>query len=95
MTAAEIAAALGGAHREGRNWRCRCSLHGGHSLTLHDGRQCTTVALLGRLQYTRRACRAAPIGAFANRSHRWSQVISTLSGQRAGGLQMQSWHLNE
>jgi hypothetical protein len=38
MTAAEIAAALGDARREGRNWRCRCPLHGGYSLTLRDGR---------------------------------------------------------
>jgi hypothetical protein len=38
MTAAEIAAALGGARREGANWRCRCPLHGGHSLALRDGR---------------------------------------------------------
>jgi putative DNA primase/helicase len=33
---AEIAAALGG-RREGRNWRCRCPLHGGFSLILKDG----------------------------------------------------------
>jgi hypothetical protein len=37
MSAAMIAAALGDARREGRNWRCRCPLHGGHSLTLRDG----------------------------------------------------------
>jgi hypothetical protein len=37
MTAAEIAAALGNARREGRGWRCRCPLHGGVSLTLCDG----------------------------------------------------------
>jgi hypothetical protein len=35
-SAEEIAAALGG-RREGRNWRCRCPLHGGFSLTLRDG----------------------------------------------------------
>jgi putative DNA primase/helicase len=39
VTAGEIAAALGGARREGRDWRCRCPLHGGHSLTLRDGRR--------------------------------------------------------
>jgi len=38
MSAAEIAAALGGARREGQNWRCRCPLHGGCSLALRDGR---------------------------------------------------------
>jgi hypothetical protein len=38
VTAAEIAAALGGASREGRDWRCRCPLHSGRSLTLRDGR---------------------------------------------------------
>ena len=37
MAAAEIAAALGDARREGRAWRCRCPLHGGRSLVLRDG----------------------------------------------------------
>jgi phage/plasmid primase-like uncharacterized protein len=37
MTAAEIAAALGNARREGRDWRCRCPVHGGTSLSLADG----------------------------------------------------------
>jgi putative DNA primase/helicase len=37
VSAAEIAAALGG-KREGRQWRCRCPAHGGHSLLLADGR---------------------------------------------------------
>jgi len=37
MTAAQIAAALGG-RREGREWRCPCPAHGGHSLLLADGR---------------------------------------------------------
>jgi putative DNA primase/helicase len=32
-----IAAALGGARREGRAWRCRCPLHGGRSLVIRDG----------------------------------------------------------
>jgi hypothetical protein len=36
--ARDIAAALGGARREGRSWRCRCPIHGGCSLTLRDGR---------------------------------------------------------
>jgi putative DNA primase/helicase len=37
MSAREIAAALGNPRREGRNWRCRCPVHGGHSLSLGDG----------------------------------------------------------
>ena len=37
MKAAEIAAALGRARREGRNWRCLCPVHRGCSLTLRDG----------------------------------------------------------
>jgi hypothetical protein len=37
MNAAEIAAALGDARREGRGWRCRCPVHGGHTLVLTDG----------------------------------------------------------
>ena len=37
MSAAAIAAALGDARREGRAWRCRCPLHGGHSLVIRDG----------------------------------------------------------
>jgi hypothetical protein len=37
MTAAEIAAELGAACREGSTWRCRCPLHGGRSLVLRDG----------------------------------------------------------
>jgi putative DNA primase/helicase len=39
VIAAKIAAALGGAQREGRGWRCRCPLHGGHSLVIGDGRE--------------------------------------------------------
>jgi putative DNA primase/helicase len=34
--AAEIAAALEG-RREGRQWRCRCPIHGGRSLLIRDG----------------------------------------------------------
>jgi hypothetical protein len=37
MSAADIAQALGDAHREGRGWRCRCALHQGRRLTLRDG----------------------------------------------------------
>jgi hypothetical protein len=37
VTAADIAAALADARREGGVWRCRCPLHGGRSLTLRDG----------------------------------------------------------
>src|SRR5262245_54647259 len=37
MSAATTAAALGDARREGRDWRCRCPLHNGRSLTLRDG----------------------------------------------------------
>jgi putative DNA primase/helicase len=43
MTAAQIAAVLGNARREGRNWRCRCPVHGGCSLTLRDGRNALLV----------------------------------------------------
>jgi len=43
MIAAEIAAALGNARREGHAWRCRCPLHGGHSLVLADGRNALLV----------------------------------------------------
>jgi putative DNA primase/helicase len=37
VSAANIAHALGDAHREGRAWRCRCPLHGGRSLVIKDG----------------------------------------------------------
>jgi putative DNA primase/helicase len=39
MSAADIAAALGGAHRSGAWWRCRCPVHGsrGATLALRDG----------------------------------------------------------
>jgi putative DNA primase/helicase len=37
VNAAEIAAALGDARREGRGWRCRCPLHGGRSLVIRNG----------------------------------------------------------
>jgi hypothetical protein len=37
MSATAVARALGDARREGGNWRCRCSLHGGCSLVLRDG----------------------------------------------------------
>jgi hypothetical protein len=39
VSAATIAAALGNARREGRNWRCFCPVHGGRSLALRDGRR--------------------------------------------------------
>jgi len=47
MTAAEIAAILGDARREGRAWRCRCPLHGGHSLILRDGSSCVLATCWG------------------------------------------------
>jgi len=37
MNAASVAEALGDASRTGRDWRCRCPVHGGRSLTLRDG----------------------------------------------------------
>jgi putative DNA primase/helicase len=37
MSARDVAAVLGDARQEGRGWRCRCPLHGGHSLVLRDG----------------------------------------------------------
>ena len=36
-TAAQLAAQLEGV-REGRQWRCRCPVHGGHSLSITEGR---------------------------------------------------------
>lgn len=39
MSAKEIAAALGNATREGHDWRCRCPVHDGVSLTLRDGKE--------------------------------------------------------
>jgi putative DNA primase/helicase len=59
MTAAKIAAALGKARREGRDWRCICPVHGGSSLTLRDGhrrllvkcwRGCNSVEVLAELR---------------------------------------------
>jgi hypothetical protein len=58
--AREIAHLLGKAHREGRNWRCVCPLHGGHSLTLRDGSNtllvkcfagCATADVLAELRH--------------------------------------------
>ena len=43
MNAGAIAAALGGARRGGRKWRCRCPLHGGHSLEVSDGQSAVLV----------------------------------------------------
>jgi hypothetical protein len=37
VSAADIAAALGDARREGRAWRCQCPLRGGRSLVIRDG----------------------------------------------------------
>jgi hypothetical protein len=37
MNAAVIAAAIGDARREGRDWRCRCPLHGRRSLLISYG----------------------------------------------------------
>jgi hypothetical protein len=50
MSAAAVAAALGDAKREGRNWRCRCPLHGGCRLTLADGRDGIAQAAAGRCE---------------------------------------------
>jgi hypothetical protein len=38
MSARDIALALGDACRVGHDYRCRCPVHHGHSLTLADGR---------------------------------------------------------
>jgi putative DNA primase/helicase len=38
VRAAEIAAQLGDARRDGRGWRCRCPIHDGVSLVITDGR---------------------------------------------------------
>src|SRR6202040_4048401 len=38
VRAAEIAAQLGDARREGRGWRCRCPIHDGVSLVITNGR---------------------------------------------------------
>jgi putative DNA primase/helicase len=38
VTPAEIANALGDATKEGRQWRCRCPVHGGTSFTIHAGK---------------------------------------------------------
>jgi hypothetical protein len=46
-SAREIAQALGKACREGRNWRCVCPLHGGHSLVLGDGDNALLVKCFG------------------------------------------------
>jgi hypothetical protein len=56
VTAPEIAAALGHASREGRDWRCRCPVHGGHSLTVSDGRN----ALLVRAGQGARQMKCSP-----------------------------------
>jgi hypothetical protein len=45
--ASDIAQALGKACREGRNWRCVCPLHGGHSLVLRDGENALLVKCFG------------------------------------------------
>jgi putative DNA primase/helicase len=45
VTAAEIAAALGGAQRSGKWWRCRCPVHAsrGATLALRDGKRALIV----------------------------------------------------
>jgi Toprim domain-containing protein len=45
--ASDIAQALDKACREGRNWRCVCPLHGGHSLVLGDGNNTLLVKCFG------------------------------------------------
>jgi predicted P-loop ATPase len=58
-TAAEIAAALGDARADGKDWRCRCPKCGNANLTLSDGRRgllikcfndCTSKAVRSKLQ---------------------------------------------
>lgn len=38
MTAAEVAAVLGDTMKEGREYRCRCPVHGGTAFTIRDGK---------------------------------------------------------
>jgi hypothetical protein len=54
MTAAEIAARLGAAHRAGRFWRCLCPVHGSRTgrsatLALRDGDHGLIVKCFARL----------------------------------------------
>lgn len=64
MIAAQIAAVLGGAHRSGAWWRCRCPVHGsrGPTLALRDGERglivhchasCEPRDVLAELRYRR------------------------------------------
>ena len=46
-SARELAQTLGKARREGRNWRCICPVHGGHSLVLGDGENALLVKCFG------------------------------------------------
>ena len=76
MIAAKIAAALGGAHRSGAWWRCRCPAHGsiGATLALRDGERrlllkcfggCHPRDVLDELDSGLRACREMNL-VFAN-----------------------------
>jgi hypothetical protein len=69
MTAAEIAAALGGARREGRNWRCICPVHGGGSLTLRDGRDGLLVKCWAGCNSGEVLAELRRLGLFAERSY--------------------------
>jgi hypothetical protein len=71
MTSAEIAAALGGEHRSGAWWRCRCPVHAsrGSTLALRDGDRgliavchagCSRADILAELR--RRGLLAGPAG---------------------------------
>ncbi len=63
MTAAEIAAALGGGHRSGAWWRCRCPVHGSRGPTLalrdHERGSPSTVTLNAAETKSSSCCAAA------------------------------------
>ena len=69
--AAEIAAALEG-RREGRQWRCRCPIHGGRSLLVRDedaGR--VLVFCHGRCEARDLLAELSRSGLFAEAIRRW------------------------
>src|SRR5215472_4646334 len=68
MTAAEIAAALGNARREGRNWRCICTVHGGRSLALRNGRRRLLIKCWGGCETRDVLTELRRIGLLAGRS---------------------------
>ena len=77
LTAAEIAFALGGAKRDGADWRCRCPAHDDHDPSL------SIVERGGKTLFTCRAgCEQAAVISALRERGLWDKPIESANGRR-------------